>query len=105
MEDPWADPRLGRGSRVVELVGAVDRQEIGPRTRDAHEDGHAVDDHAMVLVGEPGHDRLAAHVRAGPLGDGRDDLVDGRRHGVSGQWQAPDPRSSASFAVERNSQS
>jgi len=74
------------GTRVVELVAAVHRKELGRLARDPEEVRRAVDSDPVVAVRQPAADRYGGDLPTMPRGHGGEDLVDcrGRRgHGHS----------------------
>ena len=80
VDDPRRDAGLGRRERVVQLVAAIDRQQLGRRPRDPHEVGRARRPRPGSSVGQPGRDPLRRDGPAGPRRDRGDDLLDRGRH-------------------------
>ncbi len=76
LDDQRRDARLGRGERVVQLVGPVHGQHFRPGPGDPDEIRRPVDDDPPVRVRQPGRDPLRDGVMSRPVGNGRDDLVD-----------------------------
>ena len=68
LDDARRDAGLGRRDRVVDLVAAVDGEELRIRTGDPHEERRPVDDDPPVRVGQPGRDPLGGHVRPAQSG-------------------------------------
>ena len=75
VEDPRPDPRDRRRPGVVELVRAVDREQLGGRPGDPHEAWRAVDLDPVVAVGQAAGDRLDPDRPARPGRDRGDDLA------------------------------
>ena len=79
-------PRAAAPRGAVELVRAVDGQELGGRARDPHDERAPVDVDPVVRVGEPVRQGPDRDRPAAPGVDPVDDLLDGDRstvaHGV-----------------------
>ena len=75
-----ATPASAAATRVVELVAAIDREQLRAGAGDPHEAGRAVHLDPVVRVGQPGRDPLGGHGPPRPIGDRGDDLLDRRWH-------------------------
>ena len=81
-DDPRRDAGRRRRDRVVDLVPAVDGEQLRVRAGDPHEERRPVHDDPPVRVGQPGRDPLGGDDAPGPVRDRRDDLLDrGDGHG------------------------
>ena len=66
LDDARGDSRFGGRDRVVELVPAIDREEIRVGPGHPHEERRAVHLDPVVRVGQPGRDPLGGHASAPP---------------------------------------
>ncbi len=80
LHDPRPDAHAGGGAGVVQLVLAIDGQQVGLGPGDAHDEGRAIHPHEVVVVGQAARQQGRLRRAAAPGRDGGDDLLDRHAH-------------------------
>src|SRR5262249_12890175 len=92
MEDRRPDAERGGDTSAVELVRAIDGEELGGRAGNPHHERVVADVDPVVCVGEPVGQRAIRDGAASPGTDPLDDLLDGNApRGSHGGYARPGP--------------